>query len=47
MATSNEAHEDALQHVVLTCDHPLDLDECLFELSAVVNRLSGRGILSR
>ena len=42
MASGDEADEHALEHLVLACDHPLDLDECLFELRAMIDRIGRR-----
>ena len=45
VASRDEAHEHALEHLVLARDHALDLDQRLLELGAVVGGLGGlRGL---
>ena len=42
VAAGDEADEHPLEHLVLAGDHPLDLDEGLLQLRAVVGRLGCR-----
>ena len=49
MAAGEQTHEHALEHPVLACDHPLDLEERLLEQLALLlyGRLAHGTLLAR